>query len=103
MAALNMDSRRTKLEKKIRNKVGGDVVDTLQGLSDAELENRITKLAAHETETEEALENDKVVADLKDRLAQARGPYSDTLKGIKLQRQFISILLAERGKASTVI
>lgn len=103
MAGPNLDTRRTKLEKKLRNKMGNDVVDTIMGLSAAELEERLTKLASHETETEEALENDQVVADLKDRLSQARGPYSDTLKGIKFQRQFIAVILSERGKATTVI
>lgn len=103
MAGPNLDTRRTKIEKKLRSKVGGDVVDTLLGLSEQELEERLSRLAAHETETEEALENDQVVSDLRDRLSQARGPYSDTLKGIKYQRQFIAIVLAERGKATKVI
>ena len=43
------------------------------------------------------------MTDLKDRLAQAKGPYTDTLKGIKLQRNFIAITLSERGKTPTVI
>lgn len=103
MAGPNLDTRRTKLEKKLRNKMGNDVVDTIMGLSAAELEERLTKLASHETETEEALENDQVVNDLRERLSQARGPYSDTLKGIKYQRQFIAVVLAERGKVTTVI
>jgi hypothetical protein len=103
MSGPNLDTRRTKIEKKLRNKVGGDVVDTLLGLNDAELEERLSRLAAHETETEEALENDQVVIDLRERLSQARGPYSDTLKGIKYQRQFIAIVLADRGKTAKVI
>lgn len=103
MAAPNLDARRTKVEKKLRKKVGNDLVETLLGLSEQDLEDRLTKLAAHETETEEALENDQVVNDLRDRLSQARGPYQDTLKGIKFQRQFISLILQDRGKTAKVI
>lgn len=103
MANNSPDTRRTKIEKKLRKKVTDVVVDAIQGSSVPELEARLTRLAAHETETEEALENDMTVADLKDRLSQARGPYSDTLKGIKLQRNFIAIILEERGSVSSVI
>jgi hypothetical protein len=94
----NTDTRRTRVEKKLRKKVGDEIVETLMGLNEAELEERLTRLAAHESETEAALEEDAVVADLKDRLAAARGPYTDTLKGIKLQRNFIALVLADRGK-----
>ena len=103
MAAPNIGARRAKVEKKLRAKVGNDVVETLMGLGESDLEDRLSRLAAHETETEEALENDQVVNDLRDRLSQARGPYQDTLKGIKYQRQFIAIILAERGNTAKVI
>lgn len=97
------DTRKVKIEKKLRKKVTDVVVDAILSSSVQELEDRLTRLASHETDTEEALEEDKVVTDLKDRLAQAKGPYTDTLKGIKLQRNFIAITLSERGKTTTVI
>jgi hypothetical protein len=92
------DTRKVKIEKKLRKKVTDVVVDAILSCSVQELEDRLTRLATHETDTEEALEEDKIVTDLRERLAQARGPYQDTLKGIKLQRLFIAITLAERGK-----
>ena len=97
------DTRKVKIEKKLRKKVSDVVVDAILGSNQQELEDRLTRLASHETDTEEALEEDKVVTDLKDRLAQAKGPYTDTLKGIKLQRNFIAITLAERGKTLSII
>jgi len=99
----NNDTRKVKIEKKLRKKVSDVVVDAILGSNQQELEDRLTRLASHETDTEEALEEDKVVTDLKERLAQAKGPYTDTLKGIKLQRNFIAITLAERGKTLSVI
>ena len=96
----NTDTRKVKIEKKLRKKVTDVVVDSILSSSNQELEDRLTRLASHETDTEEALEEDMVVTDLKDRLSAARGPYQDTLKGIKLQRLFIAITLAERGKTA---
>lgn len=101
MANPSNDSRKTKIEKKLRKKVTDVVVDAILGSSVPELEDRLTRLASHETDTEAALEDDKLVTDLRERLAQARGPYQDTLKGIKLQRNFIALTLTDRGSLTT--
>jgi FtsZ-binding cell division protein ZapB len=90
--------RKAKLEAKLADKVGSDVVDTLNSASADELREKLSSLAKHEDETEEALEKDEEIERLTEELKQMKAPYKDTLSGIKLQRSFIAILLRERGR-----
>ena len=53
------DTRKVKIEKKLRKKVTDVVVDAILSSSVQELEDRLTRLASHETDTEEALEEDR--------------------------------------------
>jgi hypothetical protein len=90
--------RKAKLEAKLADKVGSDVVDTLNSASADDLREKLSSLAKHEDETEEALEKDEEIERLTEELKQMKAPYKDTLSGIKLQRSFIAILMRERGR-----
>jgi hypothetical protein len=91
-------TRKGKLEAKLKEKVGPEVVETLLASDSDELQEKLGLLAKHEDETEEAQEKDEEIQKLSEELNNLKGPYKDTLKGIKLQRSFIAILLRERGK-----
>jgi len=86
------------LEDKVRAKVGEEVVETLLGMDRLQLEEKLGTLAEHEAETEEFLEKNEEIERLKKELADIKGPSTDTLKGIKLQRKFIASLLSEKGR-----
>jgi len=90
--------RKAKLEAKLADKVGPEVVETLNSANADELREKLSSLAKHEDETEEALEKDEEVERMTEELKQLKAPYKDTLSGIKLQRGFIAILLRERGR-----
>lgn len=90
--------RKAKLEAKLSEKVGAEVVESLNAANADELREKLGSLAKHEDETEEALEKDEQIQQLTEELKQMKGPYKDTLTGIKLQRTFIGILLRERGR-----
>lgn len=91
------EPKKVVLEKKLRSKVGDEVVEALITMDRDELSERLTTLAKHESQTEEAQENDTKLNQLKEELAQLRAPYRETMQGIKLQRSLIAILLDEQG------
>lgn len=90
--------RKAKLEAKLADKVGPEVVETLNSANADELREKLSSLAKHEDETEEALEKDEDIERMSEELKQLKAPYKDTLGGIKLQRSFIAVLLRERGR-----
>lgn len=92
------EGRKAKLEAKLSDKVGPEVLDTLLNADTEELREKLSSLAKYEDETEEALEKDDEIKQMTEELKQAKAPYKDTLTGIKLQRSYIAILLRERGK-----
>lgn len=92
------EGRKAKLEAKLTEKVGPEVVETLLNSDSEELREKLSSLAKHEDETEEALEKDDQIKQMSEELKEAKAPYKETLAGIKLQRGFIAMLLRERGK-----
>jgi FtsZ-binding cell division protein ZapB len=95
------ETRKAKLEAQLIEKAGQDVVDTLLSATHEELREKTGSLAKYEDETEEAQEKDEEIQRLTEELKAAKGPYKDTLAGIKLQRKFIGMLLREKGKQTT--
>lgn len=95
--------RKAKLEAKLAEKVGAEVVESLNSAGAEELREKLSSLAKHEDETEEALEKDEDIKNMTEELKQAKAPYKDTLTGIKLQRSFIAILLRERGRQAKLV
>ena len=92
-------SASTKLEEKLIKAAGEAVVETMQGMSADELRDRLVSLAQHEKETDDKLEADEGIKNMKEELKNSQGPYKDTLKSIKLQRSFAALLLEGMGKA----
>lgn len=90
---------RTKIEDKVAKFCGGEVLDTMLNLDEKELREKLVSLAQYERETEDGLEKDDGVRDLKEQLKNATGPYKDKMKGIKLQRTLAVVLLEDQGKA----
>lgn len=95
-------TRKAKLEAKLADKVGPEVVEGLMSANAEELREKLSALAKHEDETEEALEKDEQIENLTEELKSLKAPYKDTLTGIKLQRSFIAILLRERGRQAKI-
>lgn len=93
-------TRKGKMEAKLKEKVGPEVVETLLASDSDELQEKLATLAKYEDETEEAQEKDEAIQRMAEELKNLKAPYTETLKGIKLQRSFIAMLLRERGKAA---
>jgi len=89
----------SKLEAALIKHSGQEVVDGILEADADELKAKLVNLASYENETEKALKEDETVKSLKDELKEAQAPYKDTLKGIKLQRNFIAMQLEDKGKA----
>jgi len=92
-------SQATRLEEKLLKAAGEAVVEAMQGMSAEELRDRLVSLAQHEKETDDKLEADEAIKNMKDELKNAQGPYKDALKSIKLQRSYAALRLEEMGKA----
>jgi hypothetical protein len=88
----------TKLEEKLLKAAGEALVDTMRGMDEQELRDRLVSLAQHEKETDDKLEADEKIKELKEELKNLQGPFKDTLKSIKLQRSYAALRLEEMGK-----
>ncbi len=88
----------TKLEEKLLKAAGEAVVEAMQSMSEQELRDRLVSLAQHEKETDDKLEADEKIKELKEELKNLQGPYKDALKSIKLQRGYAAVRLEEMGK-----
>jgi len=95
-------TRRAKLEAKLIDKLGQDVLDTILSSSAEELQFKLGSLAKYEVDTEESLEKDEGIAKLSDDLKQMKAPYTDIIKGIKLQRNVIASVMQELGRQTTL-
>lgn len=82
----------------LAKKLGDEVVGALEDMSHEELCEHLVSLAQHEEETQQALDRDPDVNDLKTQLKDTQGPYKDTLRGIKLRRQLAVLILQQRGR-----
>lgn len=88
-----------KLEKKLRDTAGDEVVDSIQSEGEKELKARLFRLDVHEKEVEDKMAEDDAIEDLKTELKNAKAPYTEPLASIKLQRRFIVTRLKQQGKA----
>lgn len=87
----------TPLADKLAALCGSTLVETLDSATPEELKGRLVSLASHEAETEKAQAEDEELKEAKEVVKNLGGPFKDTLKGIKLQRTYISNLLDEKG------
>ncbi|GAG48274.1 unnamed protein product, partial [marine sediment metagenome] len=76
-----------------------EVVEGINAAGPDELKAKLVALDLHEKETQDGLEADEAVAEMKQELSDAKGPYTDALTGIKLQRKLIVGRLQQQGKA----
>jgi len=79
-----------KTRKKLKKLCGSEVLDAIDTSQDHELEERLIRLASHEKEIRDALDNHPEVVDLRAQLALILGPFNDALKGIEMQRLLIA-------------
>lgn len=92
-------TKEQKFEKKVKETCGDEVVEGINSAKPEELKAKLVTLDVHEKEVQDALEADEAVNELKQELADAKGPHTDALKGIKLQRKLIVGRLQQQGKA----
>ena len=88
-----------KLEATLIKVSGQEIVDSILEASEDELKAKLVNLASYENETEKSLKEDDSINQMKEELKEAQAPYKETLKGIKLQRNFIAVQLESKGKA----
>ena len=88
-----------KLEAALIKLSGQEVVDGILEADVDGLKAKLVALAAYENDTEKTLKEHEEINEMKEALKEAQAPFKDTLKGIKLQRNFIAMQLEEKGKA----
>jgi hypothetical protein len=76
----------------------GERAEAFMAMTPDELKARLVTISKHEQEVEKELEGHEQIKELKDQLKELQGPFKDTLKDIKIQRQFIVLTLEEKGK-----
>ena len=88
-----------KLEAALIKATDQAVVDGILEASVDDLKTKLVSLAQYENETDKAFKDDDEITVMKEELKEAQAPYKDTLKGIKLQRNFVALQLESKGKA----
>lgn len=86
---------------KLEKMLGEEAVAAIRDLDHAELRARIVTLSEHEVETEQSIKRDPAVLKAKDALAEATGPYKETLKYLKARRRLAVLTLAQRGRPAS--
>ncbi len=84
------------LEEKVRD-VDAVFVDEIRVLTPDAVKDRLVKLDRYETELLETRKEDMELASLKEKTKTANETYSEPLKAIKLKRQFMLVVLKEKG------
>lgn len=74
-----------------------EFTENADALSVDQLKQKITAYRFHQAETERSLEENESVRELKDTLKTLTGPYSDTLKAIKIKTDYMIALIDEKG------
>lgn len=93
------ETAETKLEKKLRKFLGDELVDGILESGAAELEARLVRLGTNEMDTITRQGSDQELIDVTEKKKELEAPYKDAIKGINLQRQFVSMQLEKSGKA----
>lgn len=97
---LGKQSDKTELMKKIE-KIHQGFADTVEGLPTKDLENNMLMYAKHAEDTLEALRKSKEIKDAQEQLKELKGPYSDTLKALKLKMAYLNLLIKEKNGESS--
>lgn len=86
------------LEKKLVKLPGGrEFMESVMGLSNKELEARISQMQKALDESEEHREANEALKNAKDEVKLLSGPYNDVKKAVKLKTKYIIDLLKEKG------
>lgn len=86
------------LEKKLVKLPGGrEFMESVMGLSNKDLEARISQMQKALDESEEHREANEALKNAKDEVKLISGPYNDVKKAVKLKTKFIISLLKEKG------
>ncbi len=93
------------LEDKVRKLAGDETTEAIKAMGKEELEERLVSLAKHEKESEDDLESNDEIQQMREKvklekhdLKEMEAPYKDVIKSIRVQRHFIAQTLAERGQ-----
>lgn len=86
------------LEKKLVKLPGGrEFMESVMGLSNKDLEARISQMQKALDESEEHREANEALKNAKDEVKLLSGPYNDVKKAVKLKTKYIITLLKEKG------
>lgn len=70
---------------------------TVDGLSLADLENKLSTYAKEAEKVLEAMEDDEELEQAKASVTELRGPYTDAKKAIRLKMRYIIALIKDKG------
>lgn len=90
-------TRKAKLEAKLVEVMGQEVLDTILNSSPEELQERAARLLKEESEVEADLAQDEGIQKLSFDLKEMKAPYKDAIKNLKLQRHVVGGILQERS------
>jgi len=74
-----------------------DFVDAVDRLSVTELDSRLLAYAKEVENTRTSLEENATINKLKEDLKQAKGPFNDTQKALRVKMKYLMSLIAEKG------
>lgn len=80
--------------------LGPTFQETIRGLKEAEIRERISRVALDEEALRKAQTEDQDLQNIKDKLSVAQEPYRRTFKDYRLQIKFMKQVLEEGGKAA---
>lgn len=92
-----MSKKPKKNIQEIAQKEYPDFTDAVARLSVAELEKRLVEYAKETENVQTELEENKTISELKDKLAEAKGPYNDTKKALRIKMRYLMSLVKEKG------
>ncbi len=78
--------------------VSEEFKNAIASMDTEELKERVVTLSRQEGEIIKARKDDTELTDASDRVKELKGPYAEALKKVKSERQYVHVVLEERGQ-----
>ena len=78
--------------------VSEEFKNAIASMDTEELKERVVTLSRQEGEIIKARKDDQELTDASDRVKELKAPYSEALKKVKSERQYVHVVLEERGQ-----
>lgn len=84
--------------KKKDELVSEEFKNGVAAMKNEELKERVVTLSRQEGEVVKARKDDSELTEAVERVKELKGPYTDALKKVRSERQYVHIVLEERGQ-----